>query len=83
MLEVLLQVVVTLLGSAIGKHNNFCRPLEDYGPREDNMEERQVCQTTMVKDCKPVTESDCMDITELRCEVRFLHKRNYWKTDGF
>ena len=53
----------------VGKHENFCRPLEDYGPREDVMEERQVCKTSFTKDCQPVTKSDCMEVTELRCEV--------------
>ena len=64
------QVVVTILSGVKCKHENFCRPLEDYGPREDVMEERQVCRTTFEKDCQPVTVSDCMDVTELRCEVR-------------
>jgi len=54
------------------KHENFCRPLEDYGPREDVMEERQVCRTTFEKDCQPVTVSDCMDVTELRCELNLF-----------
>ena len=36
------------------------------------MEERQVCQTNFEKDCQPVTVSDCMDVTELRCEVNLF-----------
>jgi len=36
------------------------------------MEERQVCQTSFEKDCQPVTVSDCMDVTELRCEVNLF-----------
>ena len=63
-------MLVTVLRGVVSKHENFCRPLEDYGPREDVMENRQVCRTSFEKDCKPVTVSDCMDVTELRCEVR-------------
>ena len=65
---VVLKVLVTLIGGVVGKHDNFCRPLEDYGPREDVMEERKVCRTTFEKDCQPVSEADCMEVTELRCE---------------
>ena len=61
---------MTVMKGVVSKHDNFCRPLEDYGPREDVMEERKVCKTTFEKDCQPVTESDCMEVTELRCEVR-------------
>ena len=55
-----------------GKQDNFCRPLEDYGPRSDIMEDRQVCQTSFEKNCQPVTVSDCMDVTELRCQVKLF-----------
>ena len=65
-------MVVVGWGAVIGEHDNFCRPLEDYGPRSDIMEERQVCQTSFEKDCQPVTVSDCMDVTELRCEVNLF-----------
>jgi len=64
--------VVGLVSFVSGAHDNFCRPLEDYGPRSDTMEERQVCQTSFEKDCQPVTVSDCMDVTELRCEVNLF-----------
>ena len=59
-----------MMRGVASKHDNFCRPLEDYGPREDVMEERRVCKTSFEKDCQPVTEADCMEVTELRCEVR-------------
>ena len=38
--------------------------------RKDAMEQRQVCQTTFGKSCEPVEVQDCMQVTELRCEVR-------------
>merc|ERR1712036_14266 len=62
-------VLETVMRGVVSKHENFCRPLEDYGPREDIMEERKVCKTSFTKDCQPVTESDCMEVTELRCEL--------------
>ena len=65
-------LVVGLVSFVSGAHDNFCRPLEDYGPRSDTMEERQVCQTSFEKDCQPITVSDCMDVTELRCEVNLF-----------
>ena len=34
--------------------------------REDRMESRHVCRTEMNKKCEPVTESGCLDVTELR-----------------
>ena len=69
-----------LVSTVLGEHDNFCRPLEDYGPRSDIMEERQVCQTNFEKDCQPVTVSDCMDVTELKCEVNlFTNCSMDWK----
>ena len=56
-----------------GKQDNFCRPLEDYGPRYDRMEERSVCETHFQKSCQPVRVSDCMNVTELQCEVSWRH----------
>ena len=67
-----LQVVVTVCRGVEGKHDNFCRPLEDYGPREDKMEERNVCTTTFIKECKSETHNECLDVTELNCEVRLF-----------
>jgi len=68
-----LLVAFSVIGLATADtHENFCRPLEDYGPRIDKMEERQVCQTNFVKNCEPVTVADCMQVTELRCEVNLF-----------
>lgn len=65
-LVVCVSVMVTVV---MGKHDNFCRPLEDYGPRYDRMEEREVCGTTFQKQCEVIRASDCMNVTELACEV--------------
>ena len=62
-------VLAVLLVGARGKEDNFCRPLEDYGPRYDRMEERSVCQTLFQKSCQPVQVRDCMNVTELQCDV--------------
>ena len=62
-------LVFALLEVTRGKQENFCRPLEDYGPRYDRMEERSVCQTSFQKSCQPVRHSDCMNVTELQCDV--------------
>jgi len=65
---------VFVLGIVVvnGKHDNFCRPLEDYGPRYDQMEERLVCETQLEKSCEPIRVSDCMNVTELACEVNLF-----------
>ena len=43
-----------------------------YDGRTDVMEERRICQTEFVKSCQPVTVTDCMQVSELRCEVIWL-----------
>ena len=63
-----------MIVSVTGKHDNFCRPLEDYGPRYDQMEERYVCKTQFEKKCEPVQVSRCMNVTELSCEVSLQRK---------
>jgi len=65
-------MVLVMVGAVLGRQDNFCRPLEDYGPRTDTMEERHVCQTRFEKECKPVTVAECMEVTELSCEVNLF-----------
>merc|ERR1711953_83812 len=65
-------LVLVWLQGAWAEQHNFCRPLEDYGPRYDAMEERSVCQTHFHKSCQPVTVSDCMNVTELQCDVNLF-----------
>ena len=64
-------LLVVGLQGATADQENFCRPLEDYGPRYDRMEERNICQTHFQKACQPVRVSDCMNVTELQCDVSF------------
>jgi len=65
-------LVLVWLQGAWAEQQNFCRPLEDYGPRYDAMEERSVCQTHFHKSCQPVRVSDCMNVTELQCDVNLF-----------
>ena len=65
----MLALVLMTVSLVAGKHDNFCRPLEDYGPRYDKMEQREVCGTTFQKSCEVIRASDCMNVTELACEV--------------
>lgn len=69
----LVLVIFEVLGAVVAdSHNNFCRPLEDYGPRTDAMEERNVCNTNFEKSCELVEVEDCMEITELHCELELI-----------
>ena len=77
----MLALVLMTVSLVAGKHDNFCRPLEDYGPRYDKMEQREVCGTTFQKSCEVIRASDCMNVTELACEVgNVLHFLNTLNT---
>ena len=65
-------VLAVCVHSVLGSQGNFCRALEDYGPRTDTMEERRVCQTRFEKECQPVTVSDCIEVTDLSCQVNLF-----------
>ena len=72
-----------MVGDVLGRQDNFCRPLEDYGPRTETMEERHVCQTSFEKECKQVTVADCMEVTELSCQVNlFTNCSMDWQLKG-
>jgi len=62
-------LVLSAFVGVLGEHENFCKPLEDYGPRSDTTESRHVCKTEMKKNCQQISESGCLEVTELRCEV--------------
>ena len=44
-----------------------------YLVRTDVMEERRICETKFVKSCQPITVTDCMQVSELRCQVETLN----------
>ena len=69
--------VVFLLATAIlgvrgSGHDNFCRDLTDYGDLITVDEEVNVCSYEMKKDCPETTESHCMEVTELECDVELF-----------
>ena len=69
--------VVFLLATAIlgvrgSGHDNFCRDLTDYGDLTTVDEEVNVCSYEMKKDCPETTESHCMEVTELECDVELF-----------
>jgi len=68
-LEFLAFLVLLSCNPGLTEHENFCKPLEDYGPRQDVMDERTVCRTEMKKECQPITETGCLNVTEISCEV--------------
>ena len=47
--------------------------LISYHVRTDVMEERRICETKFVKSCQPITVTDCMQVSELRCQVETLN----------
>ena len=60
MLTAIYYIYIMLTATKIVFFLQFC----DF--REDRMESRHVCRTEMNKKCEPVTESGCLDVTELR-----------------
>ena len=56
--------MASLPNNANSYKNSFFLQFCDF--REDRMESRHVCRTEMNKKCEPVTESGCLDVTELR-----------------
>ena len=66
----LLGVMTVLVVRSLGSHqDNFCLPLEDWGPREDQFKDRFTCRTSLVKECQENTVNMCMNLTELNCKV--------------
>ena len=70
MLSSLLGLMTVLVARSAGSHqDNFCLPLEDWGPRVDQFQERITCRTSLVKVCQEETVKMCMNLTELKCKV--------------
>ena len=59
------QLILRVLGSSVRR----VHPIKSYYGRTDVLEERRICETKLVKSCQPVTVTDCMQVSELRCEV--------------
>ena len=69
--RMLMVLVVGLMAARTegSQHDNFCVPLEDWGPRADQYEDRVICRTSLAKEREEREVNMCMNVTELRCEV--------------
>merc|ERR1711988_207990 len=65
-------LATAILGVRGSGHDNFCRDLTDYGDLTTVDEEVNVCSYEMKKDCPETTESHCMEVTELECDVELF-----------
>jgi len=51
-------------------HDNHCEPLEDYGPLEQRTTSRTCCTERLQDTCVWKEDTQCMEVTDLRCEVK-------------
>ena len=63
------QLILRELGSSVRRLHPIIHMIKSYYDRTDVLEERRICETKLVKSCQPVTVTDCMQVSELRCEV--------------
>ena len=64
-----------LVGCVLGggdhhHHENHCEPLEDYGPLVQNPQPRKCCTERLKDNCEWKEDTQCMNVTDLKCEVR-------------
>ena len=61
------------LDPALARQENFCKPLLDWTPRYDKMENLTVCRTKLEKKCEEVTSRKmCLTVTEIKCKVELF-----------
>ena len=72
LLFVVFLLAIATLGVRGGGHDDSCRDLTDYGDLITVDEEVDVCSYEMKKDCPETTESHCMEVTELECDVELF-----------
>jgi len=67
-------VAIAVLDSVTANkdHNNLCRDLTDFGDLTYINETVQVCTSTLEKKCAPITVKECLDVTEMLCEVELF-----------
>ena len=68
---------VNLVMGRSDEHDNFCKPLEDWGPLTYTTEERTLCRSVIEKDCQPLTERLCLEITDINCQVSQISKSSF------
>ena len=74
MISLVFLVAIAVLDSVTANkdHNNLCRDLTDFGDLTYINETVQVCTSTLEKKCDPITVKECLDVTEMLCEVELF-----------
>ena len=71
--SVFLLMFLAGLDPALARQENFCKPLLDWTPRYDKMENLTVCRTKLEKKCEEVTSRKmCLTVTEIKCKVELF-----------
>ena len=68
-------LTIGVLGGDHHHHDNHCEPLEDYGPLEQRTTSRTCCTERLKDTCVWKEDTQCMEVTDLRCEVRYTYVR--------
>ena len=69
---ILLTISLFNLGVEGGEHENYCKDLLDYGPREEQSEDRLNCRTVLKTVCEDITAKDCLEVCEQSYEVSLV-----------
>ena len=64
--------MVSLFSGLMAKTDNFCEDLEDWGPVYNRAVNVSVCKTVLEKNCTQFTDRQCMEVTEVECEVELF-----------
>jgi len=57
-------------GGGLDPHGQFCVDISKYGPISYRDQEKECCQTTTRKECRPVkSDPVCKPVTEMRCDI--------------
>jgi len=58
-----------MVGLSTSVTDNYCKPIVDFTPREDRMEERPFCSTRLQEVCEVVSETGCLEVDSVVCDV--------------
>ena len=58
------------LVGADDQEDDYCQPLEDYGALVYKTETRRCCGERLRENCQWREDTQCMEVTDLECEVR-------------
>ena len=71
--SVFLVLLLAGLDSVLARQENFCKPLQDWTDRYDQMENLTVCRTKLDKKCEEMTSKTmCLTVTEIKCQVELF-----------